>query len=215
MVQGIGRSRTPCATVDAMKNSTAFLVALVALLLAGCGGQNVTGTTLGRGEGNIPIGKIRSQLPAVVTATDSSQSSFTLAVASDGSVFAPAMEDGPAVLVAEDTAGNRVEMPMVLAGERRNLFRARIHPKSQDAVCESLRLFLPNDQPIVVGRTVSVKFEATGQRIQGLQPSFWVSGGVGSVEDGFRFVATRPGAGVLEAELLGVRASLPIIVLER
>ncbi|MCX7799731.1 MAG: hypothetical protein N2109_05240 [Fimbriimonadales bacterium] len=198
-----------------MRIEVALLATLAALLAAGCGGQNPAAAPSGRGEGNIPIGKIRSPLPAVVTATDANRTTFTLAVTSDGTVFAPTLEDGPTVLAAEDSEGTKVEMPLLLRGERRNLFQARIHPKQQGAVCESLRLFLTNSQPIFVGRTVPIKFEATGRRVEGLQPSVWVSGGVGSVEDGLRFVATRPGEGTLEAELLGVRASLPITVLAR
>lgn len=187
---------------------------LTCALVAGCGGQNAPGAIRSKGEGNIPIGKLKSAYPAVVSATDSSGWSGKLSVASDGTVFAPTLSDGAAVLSAEDCRGNKVDMPLVLGAERKLVFLARLHPKQSGATCTALRLSLPNDRPIPVGRTVSIKVEALGERVEGLQPSLWVSGGVGSVLEGQRFVATRPGEGSIVAELLGVRASLPITVSE-
>ncbi|MFN3684577.1 MAG: hypothetical protein ACK41F_11700 [Fimbriimonadaceae bacterium] len=187
---------------------------LVVAVLAGCGGQNAPGPLGSKGEGNIPIGKLKSPLPAVVSATDSSGWSGSLSVASDGTVFAPSLSDGEAVLSVEDSDGSRLDMPLVLGPERRLLFVARLHPKQSGATCTALRISLANERPIPVGRTVPIKVVAEGVRVEGLQPSLWVSGGVGSVLEGNRFVATRPGEGSIEAELLGVRASLPVTVSE-
>ncbi len=183
--------------------------------MTGCGGQSAPGDFGSRGEGNIPIGKLKSVLPAVASATDSSGWSGTLSVASDGTVFSPSLSDGPALFTVEDSSGNRLEMPLELGRERRLVFQARIHPKADGAACTGLRIVLPNDKPLYVGNNVPLKVEAEGSKVEGLPASLWVSGGVGSILEGNRFVATRPGSGSIEAELLGVRASLPITVLER
>jgi hypothetical protein len=70
----------------------------------------------------------------------------------------------------------------------------------------------PGGIQLRVGQSIKLKPIVKGTDVNGLLPSYWTSGGVGSLNPGGVFRAKAPGTGTVTADVLGVSSTVAITV---
>jgi len=191
------------------------LFAAAALVVVGCGGQT-NGIGDGRGEGNIPIGKIANVRPlgAVVYATTSSGGTLTSSTDDSGVFSMPRLAYGATsfTVVPNDPQLATESFTVQVGSWQKDIVRSTVHKKDLDAVVDSITIDIPNRKELRVGVAVPIKVTIVGSNVKDLKPTVWVDGGLGQIEDPDRFTPEALGAGQIRAELLGKSASLDITV---
>ena len=181
-------------------------------MIGGCGGAGVSDEG-GRGEGNIPIGKLSNMQGAVsatLAATTDSQTP-TITVDSSGTIWASQLSSGLATVTIATSKCTDV-LPVIFGAQQSNVIAAYYNVPSANTVVTGLTISLTNGQAPVVGNTYAVNVTVAGSNISGLRPNLWINNGVGCFDSNNNFVASATGSGSICAELCGVTATLPITV---
>jgi hypothetical protein len=188
------------------------VVALGAVLLTGCGGYGTEGHS-GRGEGSIPIGRAMSDARAVNVMLRVGGSEYELAPSPNGSVYvSSSLLTGPwSATISTD--GGWTESFTVSPGQNaEEAFDVFILPASRKSDVTSVTLAHPDGIQLRVGQSIKLKPIITGTNVNGLLPSYWTTGGVGSLNPGGVFRAKAPGTGTLTADVLGFSSTVSITV---
>ena len=194
-----------------MTRLLSWSVALPAMLLVyGCGGAGAVNGD-GRGEGNIPIGRLSSlQGPVAVSASDASLVT-SATVDGQGTIWVSAMPVGLAN-VTITSGGGTTTLPVVLGVQQHYIVDAFVNVRSKTATVTGLTITLTNGSAPIVGGTYQVNVAVAGTGVSGLRPNVWVDNGIGYFDANHNFVAGTAGTGAIRAELFGVTASLPVTV---
>lgn len=189
--------------------NTLLLAAFVAIL-PGCGGTPVDGPT--RGEGDIPIGRVRIASEPMTVYLE--QDGHTQALITDPSgVFRGAgPTPGPLRVTLEGNSTVLASTYDVIAGPNgRFIINIEPEPAASGTVVESIELELVG-QPIALGATCVIKTTVRGQKVGGLKPTIWVDGGIGTLDGNNRVTFVSSGSGTIHAELYGVEAQIPVVI---
>jgi len=179
-------------------------------LVVGCGGAGVQ-TDGGRGEGNIPIGKLSYlQGPIAISECAVGQNS-PLTIDSQGTIWANQFPIGQTTITIATPTSTDV-LPVVLGVQQSGVIAAYYNVPSKNTVVTGLTISLTNGQAPVVGNTYAVSIAVAGSNLAGLRPNMWINNGLGYFDANNNFVATTAGSGSICAELCGVSATLPITV---
>lgn len=181
------------------------------LLFSGCGGAGTQGD-IGRGEGNIPIGRIQGP-QILLSASEGVGSLPSRAVSVDpaGTLWAPTLPPGSTTFTFNTSSGTTV-LQVVLGPQQSYVIDATLNAKPAGAAVSAMTISLANGPTPAVGSVSQVNVTVAGTNVSGLRPNVWVDNGVGYFDAGHNFVATVPGGGVIRAELFGFTAALPITV---
>jgi hypothetical protein len=198
-----------------MKLASRSLGLVVAVVIAGCGGGNLTYTSSGgRGEGNIPAGRVKtiSSRSVVVQAEYPGGQTELAAIDASGTFWLSRLPSGT-VKFHMWTTSRDVEpktYTVVTAPSSDFVISAFLPPRGpHDVVGVEASEF---GGPLNVGERRKVVVTVHGENSRGIQPTIWVNGGVGSIAEGGVFVATRPGTGVVRIEICGFTATVPVVV---
>ena len=195
-------------TIFRLLSLSAALPAL--LLLSGCGGAGVQAVD-GRGDGNIPIGRLSSvQGPVSVSEWGLNQASPST-VDGQGTIWASRMLPGSVTVTIVSGSGTST-LPVILGVQQSYVVDAYVNLRPRNASVTGLTISLTNGDAPIVGNSYPVVVTVSGTNVSGLKPNVWVDNGVGSFDVNHNFVAGTAGTGVIRAELFGVTASLPITV---
>ena len=202
------RKRSICAGIG--------LAALITLLSGCAGSENVLTASGTRGEGNIPVGRVQDPKiqRASLKITDSLGTTVTVESDSEGIFYAPQTPYGEVeyTITPVDTSLQPTSFSAMIGIEQNGVFLADPLPKSTTAVVDSITLEFPGRPEIRVGQTAPIKVTIKGKNIGGIKPLIWLDGGVGTLNPGNNLIATMPGAGAVNASLLGVQTRLEFIV---
>lgn len=178
--------------------------------IIGCGGVVSEGPT--RGEGDIPIGRVRIASEPMTISIEQGGNTQLFCTDPSGVFRGDSPSPGPARITLLETASIRTSTYDVIIGpNKRFIINIEPEPKDSNTVVESIELELVG-QPIALGATCVVKATVRGQKVGGLKPTIWVDGGVGTLDTGNRLLIVASGAGAVHAELFGVEAVLPVVV---
>lgn len=205
-----------------MKSNRILLLAAVAVGvlaagLSGCGGQGSATEIVpdGRGEGNVPIGRVRSEAATTWSAflTKQDGTTLSLAVAPNGDLVLDEPVAGEYTLTVSDTLGAYEEAVYVLdvepIGPMIDVFMV---PANAGAECTSLTVRLLGGSSVQVNKPTPILTSARGTGLAQLKPTVWLTGDIGYLDNQGRLVPTQTGEGTIEAELLGVRASATVSI---
>ena len=154
-------------------------------------------------------------MPIEVTALASDGRTFTTRTV-DGDVYLPDLPVGRTQFIFQSiersTLPKTVELDVPAVDEQ--IFDINLIPRGQSAQVE--RVWFANVSPLVlrVGETAKLQFRYQGTGVNGVAPSLWIEGGVGSLNPGGVFRAMAPGVGKANGDLFGVVTTLDIIVTE-
>lgn len=197
-----------------LKSYWVGVIAAAGILLCGCGGAGMSDND-GRGEGNIPIGRVSAPSGNVnVTGNSPSTSAVTGTVDSQGVVWLQRMPVGEAwLMLSSNLPGYElVYFKVNFAAQQQNVIDVNINVRRLYASVSSIAIDIDSGPELIAGNTYTLLVAATGTNIYNMKPTLWVDGGLGYFDANHRFVATTPGTGALRAQLLGVSTSLPITV---
>ncbi|MBX7134701.1 MAG: hypothetical protein K1X67_18695 [Fimbriimonadaceae bacterium] len=191
-----------------------FAISVLATLASiGCGGR-VASDSPTRGEGDIPVGRVRIAPGRSATVRiDSVAGTFSTIVTGNATVVAPSQPFGPATLTIQPDSDDLLatSIPIQFGMSQQFVFNAEVQQRSAATAVDSLQIELMGS-PVNVGQSRNIRVIVNGKNVGNVRPSIWIDGGVGMLDNGFRFVATSPGEGVVHAELLGVHTSIPVTV---
>ncbi|HRI42657.1 MAG TPA: hypothetical protein PLV39_00670 [Fimbriimonadaceae bacterium] len=183
---------------------------LTCALLLGCGGVVSGGPT--RGEGDIPIGRVRIGGEPMTVSIEQGESTQLLTTDASGVFRGAVPTPGSMRVTLLDSASTQQSSYDVVVGPNaRFVINIEPEPKGSTTVVESIELELVG-QPVARGATCVVKATVRGQRVGGLKPTIWVDGGIGTLDTGNRVLFVESGFGTIHAELFGVEATLPVVV---
>jgi hypothetical protein len=179
-------------------------------VVVGCGGRIADGPT--RGEGDIPIGRVRIASEATTVSIEQNGEVQLVNTDPSGVLRSAPPRTGPLRITLLETATTQESTyDLVVGRNARFIINIEPEPKQSATVVESITLELVG-QPIAVGSTCVVKATVRGQKVGGLKPTIWVDGGIGSLDTGNRVLFVESGVGAIRAELYGVEAVLPVVV---
>ncbi len=195
-----------------MKLKSIWIVAIFgAVLLAGCGGNGMEGS--GRGEGSIPIGRAMSDARAVSVMLRVGESEYPIAASANGTFYVSSSLLTDSWTATVSAEGGWTESFTVSPGRNaEDSFDVFILPTSRRSDVTSVSLAHPGGIQLRVGQSIKLKPVVTGTNINGLMPSYWTSGGIGSLNPGGVFRAKAPGTGTVTADVLGVSSTVAITV---
>lgn len=192
-------------------------LAALGLALAGCGGETMGASDGGRGEGNIPIGRARDKQSGVVRVTgiDSTGKRQT-AVSNSGRPFEMDVFS-PGSARFEFEANDKTVLPQVveisMGSEQRFVLNVRLWNRDDTASVRDLTVDLVAGQVVPVGAVIELRPTVHGAAAaNGDRPSVWISGGLGTLDEGDVFRATAPGTGEVRLKLYGFEKAYPIRV---
>lgn len=186
---------------------------LVSLGSLGCGGRLASDSPT-RGEGDIPVGRVRLAPGRSATVRiDSIAGTYSTIVTGNATVMAPSQPFGDATLTIQPDSDDlqATSIPIQFGTSQQFVFNAEVQQRNSNTVVDSLQIDLMGS-PVNVGQSRNIRVIVNGKNVGNVRPSIWIDGGVGMIDAGFRFVATSPGEGVVHAELLGVHTSIPVTV---
>lgn len=195
-----------------------LLLIFISILLTGCGGPVYNPEPQpGRGEGDIPLGRIRGggKLKVVLQERDGTIDAAT--IDSSGTFYSDRLEYGETVfMLSTDDPAYEPRTYTVQAGRvQRYIMNAALPPRNRRADVQGLQVTSPSPNiTLQVGTETRIRFNIQGTNTQNLSPTVWVDGGIGSLNAANVFTAVTPGEGVIRAELYGYTAELPITVVE-
>jgi hypothetical protein len=181
-----------------------LLAVLVGAALLGCGGES-------------PIGRARDKQSGVVRVTgiDSTGKRQTV-VSNSGRAFEMGpFAPGPAVFEFEsnDRAFLRETVQAAMGSEQRFVLNARLWTRDDTANVTDLTVALLDGQTVPVGAAIELRPTVVGPAAaHGDVPTVWVSGGVGTLDEGDVFRATVPGSGEIRLKLYGFEKAYRIQV---
>lgn len=195
-----------------------LLSIFISILLTGCGGPVYNPDPQpGRGEGDIPLGRIRGggRLKVVVQESDGTIEAAT--IDSSGTFYSDRLAYGETVfMLSTDDPAYEPSTYTVQAGRvQQYIINAVLPLRNRRVDVQGLRIepMTPNNI-LQVGTETRIRFTIQGTNTQGLSPTVWVDGGIGSLNSANVFTAVAPGEGVIRAELYGYTAELHITVVE-
>lgn len=181
---------------------------LVVALLAGCGGTGPSGLP-DRGEGSIPVGRAQS---ATLTLRVGDWEE-TLSPAPNGIVYAPStLPMGMWQIRAERTGYYTENFALHPSSDRMDQFDVTLLPNQSRADLTSLALDHPQGIQLRVGETLKVKVNLTGSNVKSITPSYWVSGGVATINPGGVLKGKVPGTGTITADAFGLSSTATVTV---
>jgi len=194
-----------------MLKLSSWSVALPAmLLLSGCGGAGVQNGD-GRGEGNIPIGRLSNMQGPVAVSEANATQIVSAAVNGQGTIYNSTLPVGPTTVTIVTPACTDT-LPVVLGLQQNYVVDGFYNMPVKGATVTGLTITLSNGPTLAVGSTSQVTVAVTGSNLSGLRPNVWVNNGLGSFDANHNFIAGTAGSGSIGAELLGVTVTLPITV---
>lgn len=188
-------------------------VAALALVLAGCGGSQGFDPT--RGEGSIPIGRAQTtDAKAVTVRLRSGGSTYTIVPEAGGTIYASTSMLAGDYNVAVEAAGGYTETFDIQPGpDPTDSFDVQILPSKRQADVTSVQLEHPASVELRVKDSLKLKVKVNGTNVNGLDPSYWTSGGIGSVNNGGVFRARAVGTGTVTVSVLGRTSTIQVTVL--
>ena len=186
---------------------------LVSLGSLGCGGRLESDSPT-RGEGDIPVGRVRLAPGRSATVRiDSIAGTYSTIVTGNATVMASSQPLGGATLTIQPDTDDlqATSIPIQFGTSQQFVFNAEVQQRNSNTVVDSLQIDLMGS-PMNVGQSRNIRVIVNGKNVGNVRPSIWIDGGVGMIDAGLRFVATSPGEGVVHAELLGVHTSIPVTV---
>jgi hypothetical protein len=181
----------------------------------GCGGaQDSLASEIGRGEGNIPVGRLLPP-PAHrvrVSATFSTGETEFTEVDADGVFRLSKLPSGRTLItLAPGSRQFEHKTYTVVAGQHKEyVMEARLTPiPPHDVTGLQMEAF---SGPLKLHEQRRIVVHVLGPNAAGLRPTLWVNGGVGSIRHDGLFIAAAPGSGSIRAELCGHTVQIPVVV---
>lgn len=193
------------------------MLLIIAALSAGCGGQATLPPPSNRGEGDIPVGRLKgpSSEDSEVTIIGSDHHEYRASVQpSSGTIMSPELPQGEATVLVRpaDPSVEPLEFPLIVGPNESYVANVQIRKSRPSALITGMTIELMGQYPIVVGEPAPVRVTIYGTNVGGLKPTIWVDGGVGTLDVGNRFIGTQPGIGSVHAEALGFSAQIEVTV---
>lgn len=201
-----------------MKVKGIMFILLILFAVVGCGGPPIPPDYPGRGEGDIPLGRVRGGGLVKIAIQESNGSVDTLSVnvpAEESATFYhEPLTNGETIMTVESSVPDIASKTyLIQTGEtQRFIINISFVPPGRRSEVRGLQFASVNSNVISVGTTLRLSFIIQGSHVQGLTPTVWVDGGIGSLNGANMFTAVTPGEGVIRAELMGYTAELPITV---
>lgn len=192
---------------------SAWIIGVGLALAAGCGGGGPIVSDHGRGEGDIPIGRVSTvESEPVEVTVEQGGVRWTTWTTTEGTFSIPRPDPGPARIFINPGEGFEPRIYDIVFGkQQRYVMNAGRTPRQTDAVVTGISIQLLGPSPLV-GETRVVKINVSGSKVGSLRPTIWIDGGVGTLDVGNRFTALDSGSCVIRAELMGFTAELPVVV---
>lgn len=188
-----------------MNRLPVLAASLALLILAGCGGSGAdidqTGGPLPLSEGSIPIGIAGSTTSSTtrVKVTANGGQSVTVAPDFRGTVWIPSNFPGAEWRIeAESPDAYTTTFTVKPKGKKVKFFDVDLLPRERKGDLSGI-LLGPIPKRIKVGDRVKLKATFIGKKPAGLVPSFWTSGGVGTINTKGEWTATHTGVGTITA----------------
>lgn len=196
-----------------LKHLLYALSLLAALASIGCGGRLASDSPT-RGEGDIPVGRVRiAPGGSAFVRIDDLSGSYSATVNPAGVVMAPRQTEGPATITVEPTSNDlaSTSFQVQFGSSQQYVFNAELQRKNSTAVIDSLQVEVMG-APLSLGQSRNIKVTVNGKNAANLRPTIWVDGGVGMLDNGNRLIGTSVGNGTVHAQLMGVEASVAFTV---
>lgn len=191
---------------------------LISILLTSCGGPiSDPGLQPGRGEGDIPLGRVRGGGKIKITIQEHDGTLDIATIDPSGTFYSDRLEYGETVFtLSTDDPNYEPRTYTVQAGRvQRYIMNASLPLRSRRADVQGLRIEpIGDNNTLRVGTEVRIRFTIQGTNTQGIFPTVWIDGGVGSLNPANILTAVSPGEGIIRAELYGYTAELPITIVE-
>ncbi len=133
-----------------------------------------------------------------------------------GEVYLPALPAGSARFSFEplDRSSAPKFIDILVTNNQEQIFDVDLAARGESA--QITRVWFANSNPLVlrVGSNAKLFFRYEGTGVQGTAPSYWIEGGVGSLNPGGVFRAVTPGSGKVYGDFFGMTTSLDIVVTE-
>jgi len=195
-----------------------LLVIFIAVLLTSCGGPlHNPEPQPGRGEGDIPLGRVRGGGRIKIAIQEINGETDVARIDATGTFYSDRLAYGEtAFIISTDDPTYEPRTYNVQIGRvQRYIMNASLPLRSRRTDVRGLQIEpLGNNNILRVGTEVRLRVAVTGSNTQGIFPTVWVDGGVGSLNPANVFTAIAPGEGVIRAELYGFTAELPITVVD-
>lgn len=182
---------------------------LVAVTLSGCAGTGPSGLP-DRGEGSIPVG--RAQATSLTLRSGNFEETYY--PAPNGIVYAPSTVPMGMWEIKVEKSGHYPEsFSLTPSADRMDQFDVTLLPNQSRADLTSLTLDHPQGIQLRVGETLKVKVNLTGSNVKSISPSYWVSGGVATINPGGVLKGKVAGTGTVTADAYGLSSTATITVL--
>lgn len=190
--------------------SIAFgILVLIGLTQLGCGGNG--SLPLDRGEGSIPVGRAQAaDIRAVNVQLRSGSTEYNLVPDQTGLIYLPGSMALGTWAVKVTAEGSWTEEITIEAGAE--VFDTVLLPSTRAGDVSSVSFDRPELQ-LRLGETHKLRWTVSGINTNGLRPSLWLDKPIGSMTPGGVFKAKAIGTAVLQADILGRRASMSVTVL--
>lgn len=201
-----------------MKVKEIMFILLILFAISGCGGPPVPPDYPGRGEGDIPLGRVRGSGLVKIAIREANGSVDTMAVnvgaEETATFYHDPLANGETIMTVQSSDPDSAPKTYTIqTGEtQRFIINISFVPPGRRSEVRGLQFAPVNSNVISVGTTLRLSFIIQGSQVQGLTPTVWVDGGIGSLNGANMFTAVTPGEGVIRAELMGYTAELPITV---
>lgn len=188
--------------------------------LVGCSGSASAPLGSGtRGEGNIPVGRVKE--PRIqrghLTIKDTSGTTLTVESDAEGIFWAPTAQYGIVeyTITPVDPSFQPLSFSAMVGVEQDGVFLADPIPASSTAVVQSIVIEFPGRPEFRIGQTVPIKVKVQGTNLGSSKPLIWLDGGVGTLNPGDQMVVTHMGSGAVNASMRGVQARNEFTVIPR
>lgn len=194
----------------------ALLGLAVAISVLGCGGNSANVSSLTRGEGDIPVGRLKSphleESEVVIHGSDDHL--YHATVDPYGVISVSTLPSGPANVIVNSLEPDveQVVVPLQIGSNESYIMNIESATKRPGAVVTGMTIELMGQTPIRMGQVNPVKVTVSGLNVNGLKPTIWIDGGNGFLDAGNRFSATATGPATVCAKLLGVTVRLDFTV---
>jgi hypothetical protein len=189
------------------------LLLVAAVAICGCGGVTDYAFAPDRGEGSIPVGRAMAAMR--ISVVDEGGGVQEVKTRGD-TFFLKRMTKGTAQMSFHpvDPRLQPASFKVIVGENQRYIVNVVAQPKSRQRDVDGLSLSLDHHGPIPIGTRLQIQATVQGSNVEGLEPTVWVDGGVGTLSSSNEFLATHAGNGLIRARIFGQRASIRIVVRE-